>query len=162
MSPLIKNSTKYQNLWNHATFKYQIFHRTFIAELLKLPWTKLSQKIQRISILITMATVRQFEIFCYWFLRLRSIGSFIDPISSISIGWILYTRLLPVIAWREGNIARSAKSIYIAAGLGNKKISFPFSPHHPSYYKRWLSTKGASAISPMQWRTWINALRGGL
>jgi hypothetical protein len=35
-----------------------------------------------------------------------------------------------VLAWREGNIARSAKSIYIAAGLGNKKISFPFFAHH--------------------------------
>jgi hypothetical protein len=80
--------------------------------------------------------------------------------TSISIEWILYTGLLPVLAWREGNIARSAKSILyiyiycIAAGLGNKKISFPFSPQHPSYIKRWLSTKGASAISPMQWRTW--------
>jgi hypothetical protein len=28
-----------------------------------------------------------------------------------------------MLAWRGGNIARSAKSIYIAAGLGNKKIS---------------------------------------
>jgi hypothetical protein len=82
--------------------------------------------------------------------------------SSISIEWILYAGLLPVLAWRGGNIARSAKSIYIAAGLGNKKIRFPFSPHHPSYNKRWLSTKGASAISPMQWRTWINVLEGGL
>jgi hypothetical protein len=70
--------------------------------------------------------------------------------SLISIEWILYTRLLPVLSWRGGNIARSAKSIYIAAGLGNKNISFPFSPHHPSYNKRWLSAKGASAISPMQ------------
>jgi hypothetical protein len=51
--------------------------------------------------------------------------------------------------------------IYIAAGLGNKKISFPSSPHHPSYNKRWLSIKGASAISPMQWRTCINVLRRG-
>jgi hypothetical protein len=40
-----------------------------------------------------------------------------------------------MLAWRGGNIARSAKSIYIAADLGNKKISFPFSPHHPSYNK---------------------------
>jgi hypothetical protein len=49
---------------------------------------------------------------------------------SISMEWILYTCLLPVPAWREGNIVLSAKSIYIAAGLGNKKISFPFPPHH--------------------------------
>jgi hypothetical protein len=45
------------------------------------------------------------------------------PGTSISIEWILYTGLLPVLAWKGGNIARSAKSIYIAAGLGNKKIS---------------------------------------
>jgi hypothetical protein len=32
---------------------------------------------------------------------------------------------------RERNIARSAKSIYIAPGLGNTKISFPFSPTIP-------------------------------
>jgi hypothetical protein len=69
---------------------------------------------------------------------------------SISIEWILYTGRLPVLAWREGNIARSAKYIYIAAGLGNKKISFPFSPHHSSYNTRRLSTKGESAISLMQ------------
>jgi hypothetical protein len=48
--------------------------------------------------------------------------------ASISIEWILYTGLIPVLAWREGNIARSAKSIYIAAGLGNKKISLPLFP----------------------------------
>jgi hypothetical protein len=39
---------------------------------------------------------------------------------------------------------------YIAAGQGNKKISFPFSPTIPHIIKRLLSTKGASAISPMQ------------
>jgi hypothetical protein len=80
----------------------------------------------------------------------KTYGNFPAPNSSISIEWILYPGLLPVLAWRGGNIARSAKSIYIAAGLGNKKISFPFSPHHPSYNKRWLSSKGMSAILPMQ------------
>jgi hypothetical protein len=96
----------------------------------------------------------------FWVLE-SAIGLVSPIMPTISIEWILYTGLLPVLAWREGNIARSAKSIYIAACLGNKKISFPFSPHHPSYNKIWLSTKGASAISLMQWRTWINVLRGG-
>jgi hypothetical protein len=64
--------------------------------------------------------------------------------------WILYTGLLPVLAWR-GEISQVApKSIYIAAGLGIKKISFPFSFHHSPYNTGRLSTKGESAISLMQ------------
>jgi hypothetical protein len=51
------------------------------------------------------------------------------------------------------------KSIYIAAGLGIKKISFPFSVHHSSYNTRLLSTKGESTISLMQRRTCTNVLR---
>jgi hypothetical protein len=68
----------------------------------------------------------------------------------ISIEWILYTGLLPVLAWRGEISLVAPKSIYIAAGLGIKKISFPFSVHHSSYNTRLLSTKGESAISLMQ------------
>jgi hypothetical protein len=68
----------------------------------------------------------------------------------ISIEWILYTGLLPVLALRGEISLVAPKSIYIAAGLGIKKISFPFSVHHSSYNTRLLSTKGESAISLMQ------------
>jgi hypothetical protein len=68
----------------------------------------------------------------------------------ISIEWILYTGLLPVLAWRGEISLVAPKSVYIAAGLGIKKISFSFSGHHSSYNTRLLSTKGESAISLMQ------------
>jgi hypothetical protein len=68
----------------------------------------------------------------------------------ISIEWILYTGLYTVLAWRGEISLVAPKSIYIAAGLGIKKISFPFSVHHSSYNTRRLSTKGDSAISLMQ------------
>jgi hypothetical protein len=45
-----------------------------------------------------------------------------------------------VTAWTEETSLVTPHSIsYIAAGLGNKKISFPFCPHHSSYDKRRLS-----------------------
>jgi hypothetical protein len=65
------------------------------------------------------------------------------------------------VCMERGNITSGAK-IYIysiAAGLGIKKISFPFSVHHSSYNTRLLSTKGESAISLTQWRTCTNVLR---
>jgi hypothetical protein len=68
----------------------------------------------------------------------------------ISIEWILYTGLLPVLAWTGETSLVAPKSIYIAAGLGIKKISLPFSVHHSSYNTRLLSTKSESAISLMQ------------
>jgi hypothetical protein len=68
----------------------------------------------------------------------------------ISNEWILYTGLLPVLTWRGEISLVAPKSIYITAGLGIKKISFSFSVHHSSYNTRLLSTKGESAISPMQ------------
>jgi hypothetical protein len=68
----------------------------------------------------------------------------------ISIEWILYRGLLPVLAWRGEISLVAPKSLYIAAGLGIKKISFPFSVHHSSYNTRRLSSKGESAISLMQ------------
>jgi hypothetical protein len=68
----------------------------------------------------------------------------------ISIEWILYTGLLPVLAWRGEISLVAPNSKYIAASLSIKKISFPFSVHHSSYNTRRLSTKGESAISLMQ------------
>jgi hypothetical protein len=73
--------------------------------------------------------------------NLNTIAYFRSFFPTISIEWIIYTIY-----------GLSILSIYLAAGLANKKISFPFFPP-PSltvYKKRWLSTKGASDISPMQ------------
>jgi hypothetical protein len=46
--------------------------------------------------------------------------------SVISLEWILYIGLLSVLAWRGEISLVAPKSLYIAAGLGIKKISFPF------------------------------------
>jgi hypothetical protein len=81
------------------------------------------------------------------------------PSDLYTVEWILYTGLLPVLAWRGEISLVAPKSIYIAAGLGIKKISFPFSVHHSPYNTRLLSTKGESAISLMQCRTCTNVLR---
>jgi hypothetical protein len=76
-------------------------------------------------------------------------GAKIASTAVISIEWILYTGLLHA-RWRGEISLVAPKSIYIAAGLGIKKISFPFSVHHSSYNTRLFSTKGESAISLMQ------------
>jgi hypothetical protein len=87
---------------------------------------------------------------------MQKLSKFVSAVSMtewrpvISIEWILYTGLLPGLAWRGEISPVAPKSIYIAAGMGIKKISFPFSVHHSSYNTRLLSTKGESAISMMQ------------
>jgi hypothetical protein len=44
--------------------------------------------------------------------NLNTIAYFRSFFPTISIEWIIYKGLLPVLAWREGHIARSGKSIF--------------------------------------------------
>jgi hypothetical protein len=56
---------------------------------------------------------------------------------------VLYNVHVP--AWKEKKPPVAPQSFNVVAGLGNKKISLPLSPHHSSYNKRRLFPRVESA-----------------